>query len=210
MRTDELIAVLAAEPAPRAWPRHHLAAGAAMGLTGAALVWLAAYGPRTDLALAAATSSFWVKLLYALASMATAAWLVFRAGRPGKAMATPALLMLAPLALLAPAAGLTLSDPEADMAGLILGHSAASCSIAILFIALPALASAFWTLRQLAPTRLTEAGASAGLFAGSEGAFVYAFSCTEDAIPFVALWYTLGILLTATLGAFLGRSLLRW
>ena len=96
------------------------------------------------------------------------------------------------------------------MAGLILGHSAAICSIAIALIALPALAGALGALRQLAPTRLTEAGARARPFAGSEGAFVYAFYCTEDAAPFVALWYTLGILLTATLGAFLGRALLKW
>jgi hypothetical protein len=68
----------------------------------------------------------------------------------------------------------------------------------------------FWALRQLAPTRLTLAGALAGLFAGGAGAFVYAFHCPETAAPFVALWYSAGILLTAGLGALLGPRLLRW
>lgn len=210
MRTDDLITGLAAAPAPRRWPRHYLAAGTAMGLAGAGIAWLTLYGPRPDLVEAAGTWAFWMKLLYALAFAATGLWLVKRAGTPGTATVKPAFALLAPVALLAPAAGFALFEPEADMAGLILGHSAATCSIAIALLALPALAGAFWALRQLAPTRLTEAGASAGLFAGSEGAFVYAFYCTEDAAPFIALWYTLGILLTATLGAFLGRALLRW
>jgi hypothetical protein len=212
MKTDDLIAALASDlaPAPRGWVSRNLAIGVAAGLAGAVLIWLAEYGPRPDLADAAATGPFWMKFFYTLALTAAGLWLVARAGRPGAAMATPAFVLLAPLVLLMPVTGLALFDPDADRIGLILGHSATTCSIAIALIALPALAGALWSLRQLAPTRLTEAGASAGLFAGSEGAFVYAFYCTEDAAPFVALWYTLGILLTATLGAFLGRALLRW
>jgi hypothetical protein len=112
---------------------------------------------------------------------------------------------LTPLVLQMSVTGMALIAPDTDRTGLILGHSAATCSIAPYRPA-----GALWPLRQSAPTRLTEAGAGAGPFAGSEGAFVYAFYCTEDAMPFVALWYTLGILLTATLGAFLGRALLRW
>ena len=212
MNTDDLIAALSTDlaPAPRNWVSRNLALGMATGLAGALLLWLALYGPRPDLADAAGTWPFWMKFAYTLALAAGGLWLLGRAGRPGMAMTPPALTLLAPVSLLILAAGLALADPEADMPGLILGHSAATCSIAIALLSLPALAGALWALKRLAPTRLTEAGAGAGFFAGSEGAFVYAFYCTEDAAPFVALWYTLGILLTATLGAFLGRALLRW
>ena len=76
--------------------------------------------------------------------------------------------------------------------------------------ALPTLLATFWALRQLAPTRLTLAGAGAGLFAGGVGAFVYCFHCTESTAPFIAIWYTLGVVLTMAVGAVLGRYLLRW
>jgi hypothetical protein len=212
MKTDELIACLAADlaPAPKAWARRRLFLGVTAGLGGGLLLWLLFYGPREDLIEAAATWPFWMKFLYTTALCASGLWLLARSGRPGAAMAPPAVSLLAPVGLVVLAAGLTLADPDADLPGLILGHSAATCSLTIALISLPALAGAFWALRQLAPTRLTEAGAGAGLFAGSEGALLYAFYCTEEAAPFVALWYTLGILLTATLGAFLGRALLRW
>jgi hypothetical protein len=35
-------------------------------------------------------------------------------------------------------------------------------------------------------------------------------ACAELALPFVAAWYTLGVLMTAALGAALGPRLLRW
>lgn len=212
MKTDDLIADLSAElaSAPRHWIARTVAIGAGLGLLGAGLVWAVFYGPRADLHGAVFTWPFWMKSLYTAALGAGGLWLLARAGRPGAALAPPALTLTLPVALLGMTALLALAAPEADAISLALGHSAATCSLAILLVSLPSLAAAFWTLRHLAPTRLAQAGAGAGLFAGSEGAFVYALYCTEDAALFVALWYTLGILLTATLGALLGRSLLRW
>ena len=93
---------------------------------------------------------------------------------------------------------------------LVLGHSSRVCAFLVTLTALPTLAATFWALRQLAPTRLTLSGALAGLFAGAAGAFVYSFHCTEGAAPFIAIWYTLGIVLTTALGALLGPRLLRW
>ena len=78
------------------------------------------------------------------------------------------------------------------------------------FLAIVAAVVALRGKARLAPTRLTLAGALAGLFAGGMGAFVYAFHCPETAAPFVALWYSAGILLTTALGALLGPRLLRW
>ena len=103
-----------------------------------------------------------------------------------------------------------MSAPGADMPDLVMGRSSRVCACLVTLTALPTLAATFWALRKLAPTRLTLAGAGAGLFAGAAGAFVYCFHCTEEAAPFIAVWYTLGIALVTALGALLGRPLLRW
>ncbi|HEX4272775.1 MAG TPA: DUF1109 domain-containing protein, partial [Rhizomicrobium sp.] len=78
------------------------------------------------------------------------------------------------------------------------------------FTALPTLAATFWALKRMAPTRLTQAGLGAGLFAGAVGAFVYSFHCTEGSAPFIGIWYSLGILMTTAIGGLLGGRFLRW
>jgi len=76
--------------------------------------------------------------------------------------------------------------------------------------ALPALAAALHALRALAPTRPVAAGAACGAFAGALAAIGYALACSETSSAFVALWYTLGVALSAAAGALLGPRVLRW
>ena len=64
-----------------------------------------------------------------------------------------------------------------------------------------------------APRRANQAGlgrAAVGLAAGALGAWVYSFHCTEGGLPFLALWYSLGIAAVTAAGALAGRVLLRW
>ena len=72
------------------------------------------------------------------------------------------------------------------------------------------LAAIMWAMRRFAPTRTTLAGAAAGLLAGGVSATVYGLHCDESTAPFVALWYSLGISLTALTGAVIGSRVLRW
>ena len=137
-------------------------------------------------------------------------WLVERLGRPGAQMNRPLQMLALPVLAIAILAVLQMSAPNADMPGLVMGHSSRVCAILVTITALPTLAATFWALRKLAPTQLTLAGAGAGLFAGAAGAFVYSFHCTEGAAPFIAIWYTLGIVVTTLIGALLGPKLLRW
>ena len=65
-------------------------------------------------------------------------------------------------------------------------------------------------MKELAPTRLRLAGATAGLAAGSAAALVYCLHCPELAAPFVGFWYVLGMLIPAAAGALIGPRLLRW
>ena len=212
MRTDDLIDRLSAglEPVRSGAVARLLAGAVLLGMAGSALVMLAMIGPRHDLAGAMTHPGMWTKLAYTFAMAAFGLWLVERAGRPGADMTRPVMALALPLLAIVLLAGLQMSAPNADRTGLIMGHSSRVCAALVTLTALPTLAATFWALRRLAPTRLTLAGAGAGLFAGAAGAFVYCFHCTEEAAPFIAIWYTLGIGAVTAIGALLGRTLLRW
>ena len=77
-------------------------------------------------------------------------------------------------------------------------------------IALPPFVAAMWAMRGMAPTRLVLSGAAAGLLAGAIGAAVYALYCPEMEPVFLGIWYLLGMLVPAAIGAALGRWILRW
>lgn len=212
MKTDELIAALSheLEPVPAGFVTRSLAIGALGGTLAAAIFWMSMKGARPDLAQAVTSWPFWMKFFYTLALALVGYRVLARAGRPGATMMAPVLLLVAPFAVLAVIAAIAMSAPDADMNALLMGHSARHCSTNIVLVSLPVMVGAFWSLRRLAPTRLTLAGAAAGLFAGSAGAFVYAFHCTESAAPFVAIWYSVGIAAATLIGALLGRIALRW
>jgi len=212
MQTDELIAHLSGglEPVKRGTVARTLALALLGGLAGSVLVMLVAIGLRHDLQSAMVSFGMWTKLVYTFVIAVFGFWLVERAGRPGAEMTRPALMLALPVLAIILLAALQLSAPGADMPVLIMGRSSRVCAFLVTMTALPTLMATFWALRQLAPTRLTLAGAGAGLFAGGVGAFVYSFHCTESTAPFIAIWYTLGVVLTTAIGAVLGRHLLRW
>ena len=213
MRTDDLIDRLsgALEPVPPAQVLRVLATGLGAGALLSALLMIATIGIRADLMDAMAASAFWLKFVYTFAVAALGLAIVERLARPDAEIGRFFLLLAAPfLVMVALAAKEFLPADTATQQALIMGHSARVCSVLIAALALPLFAGLFWALRQLAPTRLTEAGAAAGLLAGSAAATIYAFHCTESTPTFIAVWYSAGILLPVLLGAALGRSLLRW
>jgi hypothetical protein len=212
MRTGELIADLSGrlEPVRHGALTRSLALAVLLGTIGSAILMLSVLGLRHDYARAIVSFGMWTKLGYTFAIAVFGFWLVERAGRPGANLEQPARLLLLPVLAIVLLAAAQLLAPGADMPHLILGHSSRVCAFLVTFTALPTLAATFWALRRMAPTRLRLAGLGAGLFAGAVGAFVYSFHCTEGSAPFIGIWYSLGILSTAGIGACLGRSLLRW
>lgn len=211
MKTDDLIVMLAqgAGPAPRAVAARRLAPGALLGLTASAVLAALTLGwVPADLYVEVAP---WFKLVYAGLLALAAAWLAARLGRPVARTGAP---LAAVAAVVAAAALVGWSSwwqmPPDERMPALMGHSAVQCPWNVLGLSLPALAAAMWALRGLAPTRPAAAGAAAGLFAGALGAFGYALACDELALPFVAAWYTLGVLMTVGVGALLGPRLLRW
>jgi hypothetical protein len=212
MRTDELIADLSGRLEPvRYGALTRLLLGAVLlGMVCSAALMLTTIGLRHDFARAIVSFGMWTKLIYTFTIALIGFWLVERAGRPGADMTLPARVLLLPVIAIALLAAAQLLTPGADMPVLIMGRSSRVCAFLVTFTALPTLAATFWALKRMAPTRLTLAGVGAGLFAGAVGAFVYSFHCTEGAAPFIGIWYSLGIALTAVIGGFLGRRWLAW
>jgi hypothetical protein len=213
MQTDDLIAHLSGELEPVRGTEvvRILAVGLAVGALGSLLLMTVTIGIRPDIVDAMGGGAFWLKFLYTLVIAALGLKLVERMGRPGTDATVPALLIAIPVLVLMGMMAMQLMPADsAARHTLLMGHSADVCSVLIAALALPLFAGLFWSLRKLAPTRLTEAGAAAGLLAGSAAATIYAFHCTESTATFIAIWYTAGIALTTLMGAALGRVLLRW
>jgi hypothetical protein len=213
MKTDDLIAALSTdlEPAPRHAVVLRLVIALGVGIILSSALMMLWLGPRPDMMPAMATPMFWMKLAYALSIAAFGFGLIDRLARPGGRGGVFRLLLFVPLAFMIAMAlyRYAQAPPERHMA-MLLGGSWQVCARNIAILSLPVFVALFWGLREFAPTRLTAAGAVAGVLAGAVGTFIYAFHCTESAAPFVAIWYTLGMAAMGALGAVLGRFLLRW
>ena len=213
MKTDDLIAALAADatPVPRGTVWRRWALALALALAGSILFMLMGWGVRPDIHQAMRTSPFWMKAGYTVAFGVAGLALVERSGRPGVSLGWGLALAGAGLAAILVLAvhelmGLPMSDWRADM----MGSSARVCPYRILAISAPVFLVAMLTLRRMAPTRPTIAGAAAGLLAGGLGATIYGLHCQETAAAFTATWYTLGMGLWPAVGALIGRWALRW
>jgi hypothetical protein len=211
VKTEDLVSRLADDTASAAPPSMTLARGLIPGAIvslAAMIFWL---GLRPDFADATATAMFWMKLGYALAFALITVPIVLHLSRPTGTLTRFSWLLIAPFAVIVAMAIYRLSTaPPGTMMHLVMGRSSSVCPWRIVALSLPILVGIIVSLRGLAPTHLVSAGAAAGILAGAVGTFIYALHCTESAAPFVAVWYTLGILAMATAGALLGRVALRW
>lgn len=213
MKTDELIALMAAETAPTTGGvvRRRLLAACLIGATATAGLLFLVKGPWQGLVPALGAGAFWMKAAYTLWLAAGGFWLADRAARPGARAGLAPVVVGAALVSMGALAGLNLAAlPVEHWRAAWMGVSARVCPVFIIGAAAPVYAGVVLALRSLAPTRLALAGAAAGLLAGAVGASVYALWCRETAPLFVACWYTLGVAVCAGLGALLGPKVLRW
>jgi len=211
--SDDLIARLSSDlrPVPQGTLRIRLLAGLAIGAAIATVLMIAWLGLRPDLAAAAMTPIFWAKFSFTLVLSALGLVAMERLSRPGGRLRMPIAGVAAVIALTG-AAGIVqiLLSPSAEVRTLVIGGSALVCPFYIVGLSVPVLAASLWVMRRLAPTNLPAAGFAAGLVSGSLAAWVYAFHCTESGLPFITIWYTLGIIASALIGMIAGRWLLRW
>jgi hypothetical protein len=213
MKTDDLVALLSTNPEPvdrRLVARTlyvALAAGAIVSL-GLALVGL---GVRSDLMTARALTFLVVKLFFAVGIVILALIYLTRLARPGGERRTSSMLVAMPFLVIVVVAAISLGfAPSSHWDKMIVGDQWLECLVSIPIIAIVPFAISIWAVRQAAPTNLARTGAVAGLIAGGVSAMAYALHCTDDSLPFVAVWYGGTIVLCTLAGAVLGPRLLRW
>lgn len=213
MKTEELVTMLAAQatPVPAHAARRYLARALLAGVPATLALLMGTLGLRPDLGQALAHADFWLKQGYALVLAGAALMAAHGLARPGARWRHAAWGLVLPPLLLATLAVAVLvqADPQVRP-GLLLGSTWRECPFNIGVLALPLLGAMLLALKRLAPVHPAWAGGVAGLAAGSLAAAAYALHCPETAAPFIALWYSAGILLSALLGLLSGWRWLRW
>ncbi|MBX9845806.1 MAG: DUF1109 domain-containing protein [Xanthobacteraceae bacterium] len=216
MRTDDLIEMLSTNVEPVTRHGHveirrivllTIAASATAAIGSTVLL----FGVRPDLANFAASAFLALKMLFAVGVIAVASLCLARLARPGgERTVSTATAVLPVAAVVALAAGSLFLTSPAHWNQAVVGHHWLECVLSIPLIAVIPMAATFWVVRRMAPTDLVQAGALAGMVAGGVGAAGYALHCTDDSLPFIAVWYGGAIALCALVGAVVGPRLLRW
>ncbi len=211
-KNDELIEALVSDltPVRRHALRMRLALTIIVGVVGAAAALLVSLTFRPHLH-HVTVAAFWVKFLYTAILMSATIVALERVARPeGSIDRMVQVLALAfGVVVLLAIVQLGLS-PASSYPGLIIGFSASFCPFLIVAFGIPSFCANMWFLRRAAPTRPALAGFVAGACAGGVGGWVYSWACVENGIPFIAIWYTLGILLSGVVGSLVGKVSLRW
>jgi hypothetical protein len=211
MKTDDLVGMLSqgAGPAGPAGDGWRMAMAVAVSLPLMVLT-VAFWLGLLPLAAwpGAATAS---KLFYGLVLALAAVWLLRQAGRPGARISAPLALLIG-VAVLVGAAGLyDIARTPAEARGmLVMGKSWNVCPLFIVALSLPLQGGMLWAARRLAPVRLRLAGSAAGMAAGGVALMAYALHCSESTPAFIAIWYSLGVVLATAVGAVIGPRALRW
>ncbi len=213
MKTDDLIAVLSAnvERIDHRQVTRTVGVAVAIGVTMALGTTLLMSGTRADLNEVGSWSFLVLKLAFATGIVALGSIYLIRVARPGGERKTRIAVVARPFfAIMVLAATSLAFAPPSHWNKMVVGDQWFECLLSIPIIAIVPFAAIVWAVRRAAPTDLVRAGALAGLVAGGVSAAGYALHCTDDSLPFVALWYGGTIAMCTLAGAMLGPRLLRW
>lgn len=213
MKTEKLIDMLSTnvEAVDHRQISRRLKTVIVIGIAAALILMAVTLGVRPDLRDAAALLALCLKLLFAAVVVVLAAMSLNKIMRPGRELSTPLHPILFPFIAVMLIAIISLAtSPRSHWQTMVVGGEWLECLVSIPVIAIVPFALITWAVRQAAPTDLTRAGALVGLTAGGMSALGYALHCTDDSVPFVALWYGATIALCTFAGFKLGPRLLRW
>jgi hypothetical protein len=213
MKTDDLIAMLGTNVEPvdqyqvarTVWIAVSIGAAVALG----AMSFL--FGVRADLEAAGALIFLLLKLAFTLALLVPASIYLLKLARPGGERNIRMVFVAAPFVAIVLLGAISLAfAPISYWDDMIVGDRWLECLLSIPAIAIVPFAVIIWALRRMAPTDLVRAGALGGLIAGAVSAAGYALHCSDDSLPFVALWYGGTVAICTAAGALLGPRLLHW
>jgi hypothetical protein len=213
MKTDDLVALLSTnlEPVDRRLVVRTLCVALAAGSIVALGITLVGLGVRSDLMTSHALTFLAMKLAFALGTVGLALVYLTRLACPGGEQKMPSFLVAIPFLVVVFLAAISLgAAPRSHWDQMIVGDQWLECLVSIPIIAIVPFAVSIRAVRRAAPTNLVRAGAFAGLVAGGVSAMAYAVHCTDDSLPFVAVWYGGTIVLCTLAGAVSGPRLLRW
>jgi hypothetical protein len=213
MKTDELITLLANNAAPVApeAARYRFSTALGWGLFATALAMALTLGVRPDITEVMLHPMFWVKLMFPALMAALTLYSVVRLARPGMRLGAAPAALVAPVAAVWLLALISLGQAApAERSELVFGSTWLFCVLTIPLLSIPVFLALLWALKGFAPTRPSLTGGAAGLLAGSASAAIYALHCPELGAPFIAIWYLLGMVIPAAMGALIGARLLRW
>ena len=213
MKTDELVIALSKsiEPINRRLITRNFGIALAIATVIALAIMVVGFGIRADVTTPRAILFLLLKLAFALAIVGIASVYLLRLARPGGERRVSPGLAAIPFVAIMLLAGVSLGQaPSSHWDKMVMGDQWLECLLSIPIIAIVPFAAIMWAVRKAAPTNLVRTGAFSGLVAGGVSAIAYALHCTDDSLPFVALWYGGTIVLCTLAGAFLGPRLLRW
>lgn len=211
MHTDDLIARLAAQPAPKPLSRPRLGGAMALSMLAPVAVFLLVLGTRHNLAAAWSNPVVPFKTLLPLLICGLSLALVLRLIRPearvGAAVWAYALPLVAAVALWVAAFA---QRPPATRFAEVGVFSLAECLGSILVLAVVPVVVMLRMARRGATTAPTLSAALIGLTAASGVAAGYSLFCSRDNPLFFVTWYGAAILIVTGVSALAGRRLLRW
>jgi len=213
MKTDELITLLSTnlERVESFKFGRNISDAILLGVGAASITAVLILGARTDLYESRALTLFLVKVTFGLGIASMASVYLVKHSQPGGEVRSRISLTALPfLAVMAIAAVNLVLSPRSHWQHMLIGDQWLVCLISIPIIAILPFSLIMWAIRLAAPTNLRRTGALAGLIAGGISASAYALHCTDDSLPFVALWYSGTVVLCTVAGAVLGVRLLRW
>jgi hypothetical protein len=174
-------------------------------------IMLVGLGIRPDVMTARALMFLLLKLAFTVGIVGVALVYLTRLARPGGERKTPSVSPVIPFAAIVLLSAISLGfAPSSHWNKMVMGDQWLECLLSIPIIAIVPFAVIIAAVRRAAPTNLARTGAFAGLVAGGVSAMAYALHCTDDSLPFVAVWYGGTIVLCTLAGAILGPRLLRW
>lgn len=213
MKTDDLIGLLSNQVTriDRGAVARRFTKALVIGALGSVLLMSIVFGVRPDLAIVARTPVFWAKVAYPLVIALGALIAVTRLGHPGARAGHAWLLVGLPFVAVWLASWIILGGAApGERLPIVLGHTWRTCPFNIVLLSVPTFPAVFWAMKGLAPTQLRLAGAVAGLLASAIATLAYCLHCPEMSPAFWSVWYAIGMILPAGIGAWLGPKLLRW
>lgn len=210
MKTDDLLALLAADtpqrPSVQVRAAQALPAALVLSLSAFALIW----GARADLGAALASAALW-KTIAPAALAVLALPLAIALSRPDSNPATQRrVLWVFGFAAFAAFAVALWSGGFGTMINALAVPSLIVCLVSIQVLALPILGALLWALSSGAALNPGQSGLVAGLAASGIATTIYSLYCNQDALLFYLPAYSAAILAVALIGRSAGERFLVW